>query len=70
MLACAAYAAENMAPQKTLTYKKVGKVELTLDVFNPEPHASIDKRPAIILFFMELLTKLCHLRTWNASQNS
>lgn len=51
MLACALYAAENMVPQKTLTYKKVGKVELTLDVFNPEPHASTDKRPAIIFFF-------------------
>jgi acetyl esterase/lipase len=51
MLACASFATEMMVPQKTLTYKKVGKVELTLDVFNPEPHASTDKRPAIIFFF-------------------
>ena len=39
------------APARTLTYKKIGDVELTLDVFEPDGHKQADRRPAIVFFF-------------------
>lgn len=43
------YAGEQ-APDKTVIYKKIGDIELRLDVFLPEGHASTDQRPAIVFF--------------------
>lgn len=51
MLSCSVYAAENTAPDKKLTYKKTGEIELKLHVFNPEGHKASNRRPAIVFFF-------------------
>ena len=52
-LAIQGYALEvgGFKPDKTVTYKKVGDVELKLHIFNPQGHAATDKRPAIVFFF-------------------
>ncbi|MCH7919661.1 MAG: PQQ-binding-like beta-propeller repeat protein [Planctomycetes bacterium] len=49
----AAYALEvkGFEPDRTITYKRVGETELTLDVFLPPGHKSSDRRPAIVFFF-------------------
>ena len=36
---------------KTLTNKRFGNVELTLNIFIPKDHKLTDKRPAIVFFF-------------------
>jgi acetyl esterase/lipase len=38
-------------PDKKITYKKLGDLELHLHVFVPPNHAPSDKRPAIVFFF-------------------
>jgi acetyl esterase/lipase len=44
-------AKDEIIPDKVLTYKRIGDVELTLHVFNPEGHKPSDKRPVIVFFF-------------------
>jgi len=44
-------APKKAAPDETLSYKKIGEVDLKLHVFNPEGHKSSDRRPAIVFFF-------------------
>ena len=51
MLSSSTYAKDRIEPTKTLPYKKLGKIELKLHVFNPENHKPTDKRPAIVFFF-------------------
>lgn len=51
MFSCSVYAAEKTAPDKVLTFKKIGETELQLHVFTPEAHKASDKRPAIVFFF-------------------
>jgi acetyl esterase len=51
ILSISAQAKENLSPDKTLTYKRIGDVELTLHVFLPEAHQPTDRRPAIVFFF-------------------
>lgn len=43
--------AEGMQPDRKITYKKIGNVELQLDVFEPEQWQASDQRPAIVFFF-------------------
>ena len=43
--------AEQLIPDEQKTYKKVGKVELQLHIFNPKGHKASDQRPAIVFFF-------------------
>lgn len=43
--------AGNFRPTRTVQYKKVGGVTLSLHVFEPAGHKSSDKRPAIVFFF-------------------
>ncbi|MBT3293707.1 MAG: alpha/beta hydrolase [Verrucomicrobia bacterium] len=50
-LVCGVNAAEKSVPDRTLTYKKSGAVELKLHVFSPEDHKASDRRPAIVFFF-------------------
>ncbi|MDP6042048.1 MAG: alpha/beta hydrolase, partial [Candidatus Latescibacteria bacterium] len=55
-LANSVYASEDIAPDKTVTYKtvtteKLGNVELKLHIFTPKNHKLTDKRPAIVFFF-------------------
>lgn len=38
-------------PDKIITYKQIGDVELTLHIFNPPAHGAADKTPAIVFFF-------------------
>jgi acetyl esterase/lipase len=38
-------------PTKTVVYKTVGDVSLSLHVFEPKGHKSSDERPAIVFFF-------------------
>jgi len=38
-------------PSETMVYKKVGDIELKVDIFNPEEHKASDKAPAIVFFF-------------------
>ena len=38
-------------PTRTVLYKTVGDVKLSLHVFEPEGHKPSDKRPAIVFFF-------------------
>lgn len=42
---------EKPTPTKTVVYKTVGDVELSLHVFEPEGLGSTDARPAIVFFF-------------------
>lgn len=51
MFSYSAYAKEQITPNETLTYKKIGEIELKLHVFNPENHKQTDQRPAIVFFF-------------------
>lgn len=44
-------AKQDIVPDKTLTYKKIGEIDLTLHVFYPEDHKPTDKRPGIAFFF-------------------
>ncbi len=46
-----AYAGGKIVPDRRLTYKKIGGIELKLHIFNPEGHKPTDKRPAIVFFF-------------------
>jgi len=47
----AAIAAEKIAPDEIVSYKKVGEVDLKLHVFKPEGHLVSDKRSAVVFFF-------------------
>ena len=38
-------------PSRRISYKKVGEVQLWLDVFEPDGHRASDRRPAIVFFF-------------------
>ena len=40
-----------ITPDKIITYKTIGDVELDLHIFNPPGHKPGDKTPAIILFY-------------------
>ncbi|MHC4742065.1 MAG: alpha/beta hydrolase [Planctomycetota bacterium] len=53
VLAGAGFALEikGIAPDKVVTYKRIGDVELKLHVFNPPGLKASDKRPAIVFFF-------------------
>ncbi len=44
-------AAEQIAPDEIVPYKKIGDVELKLHVFKPAGHKANDKRPAVVFFF-------------------
>lgn len=46
-----AHAEEDYAPDKIITYKTLGDIELTLHVFNPQDHKPTDKRTAMVFFF-------------------
>jgi len=41
----------NAKPNRVISYKKVGDVELKLHVFNPSDHQATDKAPVIVFFF-------------------
>ena len=43
--------AADIAPDRKITYKTVGEVNLQLHVFNPENHMPTDHRPCIVFFF-------------------
>lgn len=49
----AVHAAEspNLKPDRKVTYKNVGDVELKMDLFEPEGLKPTDSRPAIVFFF-------------------
>lgn len=51
VLSSLGYADEGPLPDRTLTYKEIGGVELKLHLFTPEGHNPSDKRPAIVFFF-------------------
>ncbi|MBT6399335.1 MAG: carboxylesterase family protein, partial [Verrucomicrobia bacterium] len=51
VFACSMSFAEQLIPDEQKTYKKVGKVELQLHIFNPKGHKASDQRPAIVFFF-------------------
>jgi acetyl esterase len=51
MFSCSVCAEENITPDETLIYKKLGGIELTLHVFKPKNHKLTNKRPAIVFFF-------------------
>ena len=40
-----------LQPDKIVTYKTIGDVELDMHIFNPPGHKSGDKTPAIVLFY-------------------
>lgn len=42
---------KGITPDKVVTYKRIGEVELKLHVFNPPGLKASDKRPAIVFFF-------------------
>lgn len=42
---------KGIAPDRVVTYKRIGDVELKLHVFNPPGLKASDKRPAIVFFF-------------------
>ncbi|WP_442506758.1 alpha/beta hydrolase [Novipirellula sp. SH528] len=44
-------AADDITPDRVVTYKTIGDVELKLHVFEPEGHQKSDKTPAIVFFF-------------------
>jgi acetyl esterase len=44
-------APKKAGPDETLSYKKIGEVDLKLHIFNPEGHKTSDRRPAIVFFF-------------------
>ena len=46
-----AFAAERPQPTRKIVYKTVGKVSLTLHLFEPKDHKPTDKRAAIVFFF-------------------
>ena len=46
-----ATAAEKIAPDEVVLYKKIGQVDLKLHVFKPEGHQANDQRPAVVFFF-------------------
>jgi acetyl esterase/lipase len=48
---CLALEIEGFTPDKIVTYKTVGDVELKLHVFYPSGWSESDKRPAIVFFF-------------------
>jgi acetyl esterase/lipase len=39
------------APSRRIQFKKIGDVELSLHVFEPDGHLASDRRPAIVFFF-------------------
>ena len=41
---------EDFAPDKTVVYKKVGDLQLKLDIFYPPGRRAADKRPCIVFF--------------------
>jgi acetyl esterase/lipase len=43
--------AQEVKPDKVVTYKKIGDVELKLELFFPPEYQPTDKRPAIVFFF-------------------
>jgi acetyl esterase len=43
--------AADIQPDRTVVYKRVGEVELSLSVFLPQGHQASDRRPAIVFFF-------------------
>ena len=43
--------AQDPKPNRKITYKKIGDVELQLHAFEPQGHKAEDKRPAIVFFF-------------------
>ncbi|WP_372725309.1 alpha/beta hydrolase [Novipirellula sp.] len=43
--------ADDFTPDRVVTYKTVGDVELKLHVFEPTGHQTSDKAPAIVFFF-------------------
>lgn len=47
---CIASAADKPAPDQIIPYKKIGKITLTLHIFNPPGHKPGDKTPAIVFF--------------------
>lgn len=52
LVTCAvSLAAEQIAPDEIVPYKKIGDVELKLHVFKPAGHKTSDKRPAVVFFF-------------------
>lgn len=50
LCACAA-SSQALEPDRQITYKTVGQVELKLDMFNPQGLEPTDQRPAIVFFF-------------------
>lgn len=51
LLCVKAGAAEKVAPNEIISYKKIGEVDLKLHVFKPRGHQASDKRPAVVFFF-------------------
>tara|TARA_R110002073_G_scaffold43606_2_gene121572 strand:- start:6063 stop:6941 length:879 start_codon:yes stop_codon:yes gene_type:complete len=43
--------ADDFTPDRVVTYKTIGDVELKLHVFEPDGHQRSDKAPAIVFFF-------------------
>jgi acetyl esterase len=43
--------AADIVPDKKITYKTVGEVDLQLHIFKPENHIPTDNRPCIVFFF-------------------
>jgi len=43
--------ADDFTPDRVVTYKTIGDVELKLHVFEPDGHQTSDKAPAIVFFF-------------------
>lgn len=46
-----AYAADEFAPDRVVTYKVIGDVELKMHVFEPAGHKASHQKPAIVFFF-------------------
>ncbi len=44
-------AAEEIAPDEVVSYKKIGEVDLKLHVFKPSGHEASDNRAAVVFFF-------------------
>ncbi len=51
MMASRPVGAETLVPDRELTYKTIGDVQLRLHVFEPEQHRSFKKRPCVVFFF-------------------
>ena len=50
-IALSAYGADEFQPDRLITYKTVGDVELKLHAFFPEDYQDSDRRPAIVFFY-------------------